>query len=465
MIDKQLLEDTIAAVATPVGRAGIGIIRISGSRACHIAKRIFRPHFPTKELLSHRLYLGHIIDPATETTMDEVLLSIMKAPCSYTREDVVEVNSHSGHLVLSKILEIIMGEGARIAKPGEFTFRAYINGRIDLTQAEAVVDLINSQSDRGLQLATQQMAGALKKEIEAFRNMLLDILAQIEAAIDFPDDEPAIISRDQTVDMLQKELLDPIQRIISAHAQRKIWMDGVNTVIVGRVNVGKSSLLNRLIDEKKAIVTPIPGTTRDVIEATVHMGGIPLRLMDTAGFRKVRGKVERIGIRLTEQKLSEADLPLILIDQSRPLSQEDLDILDRSDKDKALIIVNKADLPSKLEKGDLEKAAGDIPMVKISALTGEGIEELRSAIVDRLLSGETDFMSSNRAVPNLRHKEALQEVSRLLKTATENLRADLPLDIVAVDLQGGVEALGEIIGETTHEDLLDRIFSRFCLGK
>ena len=464
MSDTQLPDDTIAAVATPIGQAGIGIIRISGSRATQIAERIFRPRTPAKELCSHRLYLGNLIDPATGARIDEVLLSFMKAPHSYTREDVLEINSHSGYLLLAKILGIVIKEGARIAKPGEFTFRAYVNGRIDLTQAEAVVDLINSQSERGLQLATQQIAGTLKKEIEAFRSAVLDILAHIEVAIDFPDEEPSIVSREETASRMRKELLAPIQRLIEAHAQRKIWMDGVNTVIVGRVNVGKSSLLNRLINEEKAIVTPIPGTTRDIVESTVHMDGIPLRLMDTAGFRKVRGEVERIGIRLTERKLSEADLPLIVVDCSRPLSREDLDIIAMSDRSKSLIIMNKIDLPSRLREGALKEAAGDTPFVRISALTGEGIEELRRVIKGRLMSGKTD-MTSSQIVPNMRHKEALQEASRLFETALGNLTQGLPLDIIALDLQGGLDALGEIIGQTTHEDLLDRIFSLFCLGK
>jgi len=293
---------------------------------------------------------------------------------------------------------------------------------------------------------------------------VLDILAHIEVAIDFPDEEDAIVSRSQTADRMATELLDPIQEIMNAHAQRKIWMDGINTVIVGCVNVGKSSLLNRLIDEEKAIVTPIPGTTRDIVESTIHIEGIPLRLMDTAGFRKVSGEVERIGIRLTEQKLSEADLPLIVIDQSHPLGQEDLDIIAKADGSKSLMILNKMDLPSRLQEEALKKAAGTMPVVRISALTGNGIEELRFAIREKLVSGKID-MTSSSIVPNMRHKQALKEASGLFEGAIRNLKEGLPLDIVALDLQDGLDALGEIIGESTHEDLLDRIFSRFCLGK
>ena len=464
MSDIQQPDDTIAAVATPIGQAGIGILRISGPRAVQIAEKIFRPRRPLKKFCSHRLYLGNLIDPVTGARIDEVLLSFMKSPHSYTREDIIEINSHSGYLLLAKILDIVIKEGARIAKPGEFTFRAYVNGRIDLTQAEAVVDLINSQSERGLQLATRQIAGTLKKEIEAFRGAVLDILAHIEVAIDFPDEEPSILSREETAGRMREELLDPIQSLIEAHDQRKIWMDGIDTVIVGRVNVGKSSLLNRLINEEKAIVTSVPGTTRDIIESTVHIDGIPLRLMDTAGFRKVRGKVERIGIRLTEKKLSEADLALIVLDRSHPLSPEDQDIIAMSDRARSLIILNKIDLPSRLSEAALIEAAGDLPIVRISALTGEGIDELRRVIRNRLLAGKTDLTSS-RLVPNVRHKDALEKASRCFDAALENLTQELPLDIIAMDLQGGLDALGEIIGQTTHEDLLDRIFSRFCLGK
>lgn len=457
-------EDTIAAIATPVGQAGIGIVRVSGSMALRIAEKVFHAGTPLNEFQSHRLYLGHLADPATGRMIDEVLLSVMKAPHSYTREDVVEINSHSGYLLLSRILQIILDQGARLAKPGEFTFRAYMNGRIDLTQAEAIVDLINSQSERGLELATQQIRGGLKTQIEALRQTVLDILAHMEAAIDFPEEESAILPKESTLERMEAELLRPVGRILAAHGQRKIWVDGIKTVIVGRVNAGKSSLLNRLLNEKRAIVTPVPGTTRDIIESTVHIGGIPLRLMDTAGFRKVKGKVERIGIRLTEEKMAEADLSLTVIDHSRPLNRDDLDLISRTRRKKSLIIINKIDLPARLDPGDLLEAADGRPAVRISALTGEGIDTLREAIRDLIMAGETD-LSASHAVPNLRHKKALTQACRAFNSAMANLKAGLPLEIIAMDLTIGLEALGEIIGATSHEELLDRIFSQFCLGK
>jgi len=464
MPDDQLTRDTIAAIATPIGLAGIGIVRISGSQAKEIAEKIFRPKKTVKGLESHRLYLGHLIDPSSGHMIDEVLLSLMKAPHSYTREDVVEINSHSGHTLLSRTLRIILNEGARLAKPGEFTFRAFINGRIDLTQAEAIVDLINSKSEKGLQLASSQIKGAFRSEIEGLRRKVVEILAHAEVAIDFPEEESDIMPREETVSRMEKELIEPIDKIIAAHARRKIWVDGIDTVIAGRVNVGKSSLLNRLLNEQRAIVTPIPGTTRDIIESTIDIEGLPLRLMDTAGIRKVRGEVEKIGIHLTEQKLAEADLSLILIDQSRPLNQYDQDIIARAQKEKGLIIINKIDLPSRLDEKELNKVLNGFPVVRISALTGEGIDELCKAIRDRVLRGDMSAVTSSLA-PNLRHKTALTEASKYFKNALYNTREGYPMEIIVVDLNSGLEALGEIIGETTNEDIYEKIFSEFCLGK
>ncbi|MGD2124598.1 MAG: tRNA uridine-5-carboxymethylaminomethyl(34) synthesis GTPase MnmE [Desulfobacteraceae bacterium] len=464
MIKAHLNEDTIAAIATPVGQAGIGIVRLSGSRALGIARKIFHPKRPVQSFLSHRLYLGYLTDPQSGLPVDEVLFSFMKAPHTYTREDVVEINTHSGHLLLAKILQIILNEGARLAKPGEFTFRAFMNGRIDLTQAEAIVDLINSQSERGLQLASQQIKGKFRSEMEGLRQEGLEILAHVEVAIDFPDEESGILPREETATRMETALIEPIEKIMAAHSQRKIWMEGINTVIVGRVNVGKSSLLNRLLNEQRAIVTPIPGTTRDIIESTVHIEGLPLRLMDTAGFRKVKGKLERIGIDLAERKLADADLTLIVIDQSRPLNHDDLNLIDKSQDRKTLVILNKSDLLSRIDEGSLKRALDGLPAVRISALTGEGIHDLRRAIRDVVLTGDVDLTSTHIA-PNLRHKEALRQASEFFKSAARNIREGLPTEIIAMDLNSGLEALGEIIGATTNEELLDKIFSQFCLGK
>jgi tRNA modification GTPase len=464
MSNSRLHEDTIAAIATPIGQAGIGIIRISGSQAKKIAQKVFKPKNSIRDFQSHHLYLGYLIDPSYGRMLDEVLLSFMKAPHTYTREDVVEINSHSGYLLLSRILKIVLNEGARLARPGEFTFRAFINGRIDLTQAEAIVDLINSKSERGLHLASQQIKGNFRTETERLREKGVEVLAHIEVAIDFPEEEAAILSRAETATWIERELVGPIEKLKAAHAQRKIWMDGINTVIVGRVNVGKSSLLNRLLNEERAIVTPVPGTTRDVIESTINIEGLPLRLIDTAGFRKVKAEVERLGIHLAEQRLAESDLALIVIDQSRPLTQEDLNIIDNVQDNKGLIVINKIDLPSGLGEETPGRAFKGLQVVRISALTGEGIDDLHKAIRDHVMAGNTDTTYSH-AVPNLRHMRVLSEASQCFKRAALNTREDFPMEIIAMDLRAGLESLGEIIGEATSEDILDKIFSEFCLGK
>ncbi len=458
-------EDTIAAISTPMGQAGIGIIRISGPRSLAIAKRIFRPKRNIQSLESHRLYLGMILDPDKGEIVDEALLSYMQAPHTYTREDVVEINSHSGYLVLSKILEIVLSQGARPANPGEFTLRAFLNGRIDLTQAEAVVDLINARSERGLYLASQQLKGRFKEEIGDLKDRIGDILAQLEVAIDFPDEDDAIISRHALSEQMEKDIIPSIEDLIRMHRQKRIWIEGISTIIVGRVNVGKSSLLNRLIDEERAIVTPIPGTTRDIIESNILINGIPLRLMDTAGLRDVRDEVERIGISLTTRKLKEADLVLMVIDQNRPISREDLDIIEMCKEKPSILVLNKIDLPSAIKQEDMDRLNSyNLPMAYVSALTGEGLEKLKKVIFDLVIKGEADLTQSYIA-PNIRHKQVLQEALASLKNALSLLKGSGPFDIIAFEVRSALNALGQITGEVTTEDILNRIFSQFCLGK
>jgi tRNA modification GTPase len=456
-------QDTIAAIATPIGQAGIGIIRVSGPLSLEIAGKIFRPKYPKPVLRSHHLYLGHLFEPSSGNIIDEVLLSFMRGPHTYTQEDVLEINSHSGYALLSKILEILLAHGARLATPGEFTLRAFLNGRIDLTQAEAVIDIINSQSERGLYLASQQVQGSFKDEIEDLRQKAIHILAQVEVAIDFPEEEPDMVFGEKETRGITEDLIKPIEALIKAHESR-IWVDGINTVIAGRVNAGKSSLLNRLLNEQRAIVTPIPGTTRDIIESTINIEGIPLRLMDTAGFQKVNDEVERLGIDLTKRKLKESDFVLIVIDQSRPLGQEDLDIILQSKGKKTLIVINKIDLPSKLGQGADIEALSLFPLVKISALTGQGLDQLKKAMKDCILEGRLDTTSSH-AVPNIRHRHALNHALQFFKDAEHRKVEEAPMEIIAVELRSGLDVLGEITGETTSEDVLDSIFSQFCLGK
>jgi tRNA modification GTPase len=404
------------------------------------------------------------VDPVSGQVIDEVLLSFMKAPSTYTREDVVEINSHSGYLLLQRILEVVLQQGARLAQPGEFTFRSFINGRIDLTQAEAIVDLINSKSERGLLLASQQIKGAFREEIGKLRQAVLGLLAQVEVAIDFPDEEEGVFAVEKSETFIRNALIQPIEKLITSHEQRKMWIEGIATVIVGRVNAGKSSLLNRLLNEERALVTPIPGTTRDIIESTIHVKGLPLRIMDTAGFRKVKGKLERLGVEMTEKKMEEADLILLVIDQGRSLNQDDLDLVARIRGKRALVVLNKMDLPLKADLDSFKKKMDSLRFVKVSALTGEGIEDLQQAIGDLILLGGAGDTASNIA-PNLRHTLALSAASESFQKALHNIKSDLPLEIIAADLTSGLEALSEITGEQSSEELLDTIFSRFCIGK
>ncbi len=457
-------EDTITAIATPVGQAGIGIIRISGPLSLHIAKKAFKPKNPAPPFRSHRLYLGYILDPANGDVIDEVLLTYMAAPNSYTREDVVEINSHSGYTLLFKILDIVTALGARMARPGEFTLRAFLNGRIDLTQAEAVVDLMNARSERGLVMAAQQIKGAIREDTEALRKEAIHILANAEAAIDFPEEDIEHLFRDESADFILEKLVQPIGDLIKTHGER-LWVDGISTVIAGRVNTGKSSLLNRLLNEPKAIVTDIPGTTRDVIEATFNINGIPLRIMDTAGLREVEDKVEKLGIDLALRKTAEADLLLTVIDRSRSLNREDMDILKQCEKRNSLVVLNKIDLPPAADFAKNPDFAGPLEVVEISALTGEGIDGLKNAIHSAILADKTVSATTSHAVPNLRHRQALEKSRKHFVAASNEAKNHAPMEIVAFELRSGLDALGEITGQTMDDEILDSIFSQFCMGK
>lgn len=458
--------DTIAAIATPVGQGGIGIVRMSGPQALQVGQKVFKARHPRPELKSHRLYLGHLIDPKSGNTIDEVLFSFMRGPNAYTAEDTVEINSHSGCVLLSKILEILIQEGARLARPGEFTYRAFLNNRIDLTQAEAVVDLINAKSEHGLRIASQQITGAFKQQIDALRHKAVEILSHAEVAIDFPEEESDRFSRQTGARDIEQHLITPLRGLIAAHAGR-VWVDGVRTVIVGRVNAGKSSLLNRLVNEDRAIVTPTPGTTRDVIESSVRVGGIPLTLMDTAGIRDVSDEVEKMGVQLTHRKCNEADLVLIVVDRSRPLDQDDHKIMQQAQGKNTLIVINKIDLPSRWRAEQLSDTLPCFPYphrVEISALTGQGVETLKSALTQTITGTDTPLPAS-QTVPNLRHQKALMKASAAFQAAKQNTQDDLPMEVVALELKTGLDALGDITGETSTEQVLDAIFSQFCLGK
>ncbi len=456
--------DTIAALSTPPGQAGIGIIRVSGPRSVAIARDVFRPRHHTQDWTSHRLLLGDIVDPVTAVSVDEVLISVMKAPRSYTREDVVEINSHSGHALLERILNILLDAGARQARPGEFTLRAFLNGRIDLTQAEAVMDLICAQSERGVELASRQLKGGLKGRIEAVRESLIDLIAHAEVAIDYPEDGYGLISGEEASDRVKTHVLEPLEQIREAHARRRIWVEGTKAAIVGRVNVGKSSILNRLVGGDRAIVSSEPGTTRDVIEQAVQINGLPLRLLDTAGYREAVGEVESLGIQLTERCIEEADLALWVVDRSRGLDMDDRRVLHLCKDVPTLAVINKIDLPGLLDEENLRVLCGDIPMIRVSALSGEGMAGLERAIQDTVLGREKGRADLEFA-PNARQNRVLGRACAHLCQAVSHLREDAPLEIVILDLESGLDCLDEITGSHTTDDVLERIFSEFCLGK
>ena len=455
--------DTIAAISTPVGMGGIGIVRCSGPRAQAIAGHIFRRKEGPGQLLSHRFYLGEIIRPRDGTILDEVLLVFMRQPKTYTREDVLEIHCHSGVLILREILQTVLESGARLAEPGEFTKRAFLNGRIDLTQAEAVIDLIQSKTQRSLELANRQRSGRLAGEVRRIKERLLDLLAFLEVGIDFPEEEVPELSPPEVA----RQLLDTrndLDALLRTFEEGRIYREGIAAVIVGRPNVGKSSLLNCLLREERAIVTAIPGTTRDVIEEVVNIEGIPLRVMDTAGLRHARDAIEEEGVRRTRERLDQADLTIWVVDGSEPLSAEDLEILPQVRPKKTVVAINKNDLGQRFSPEDLQGRMPEALLIPISALYGSGIESLKKAIQTLVLNGRLES-SAETVLSNLRHKQAIEVALEALSEGLKSLEANLSWEFVTLDIRRALEALGETVGETISEEVLDRIFSQFCIGK
>ena len=454
--------DTIAAISTPPGEAGIGIVRLSGPEAAAIAQKIFRPHRPRQTWRSHRLYLGHIVDPQGEI-IDEVLLAWMQTPHTYTRQDVVEINCHSGYGVLSRILSLVLENGARLAQPGEFTLRAFLSGRIDLTQAEAVLEVIRARTAAALQVAEGHLQGRLGRDLTRIREALLDWLARVEAALDFPEEA--------------EELLPPVFReglefqmaalkaLAATYQEGRLLREGLLAVIAGRPNAGKSSLLNRLLDLDRAIVTEIPGTTRDLIEETINLGGILVRLSDTAGLRPARDRLEELGIQRTRERLTQADLVLYLVDGSLPLSPEDREALQELVGRPGLAVLNKIDLPQSLRETDLSELTA-FPVVRISARTGEGIEGLKQAMLDLALRGGLKL--SGELITQARHHRLVENCLGFLSQAQALLASDRPApawELVALELNEAIRELGEITGQEVGDEVLERIFGEFCLGK
>ena len=456
-------DDTIAAIATPIGTGGIGIIKISGPKATEIATQIFRPRSVSLPFKSHHLYYGEVIDPQESFAIDEALLSFMAKPHSYTREDVVEINCHGGYLVLQEILELALKAGARLAEPGEFTKRAFINGRIDLTQAEAVVDLIESKTSLSLKYASSQLKGVLSQEINALKRVLVEVLSILEASIDFPEEDLEIATPSHLITQTN-HLISRVEKLLNTYGEGKLYREGVSTIIAGKPNVGKSSLFNALLGEERTIVTPVPGTTRDFIEEIINIKGIPLKIIDTAGLRDPTDRIEEEGVRITKDKLDQADLVLLVIDSSVKLDEQDEALLSALRGKRAVVAYNKIDLPRKASLEKIQRELSGIQVVVISALYKIGLEELKEAIVSLLITHARSLPSCS-IISNLRHKLILEKVLLLIERVREGLQKNIPHEFTASDVQTALKYLGEITGHTTPEEILDQIFSRFCIGK
>lgn len=480
-----MLDDTIAAIATPLGEGGLAVIRLSGPRALAVADQSFVPagqrSRKPSEAETHTIHYGHVVRHGQ--AVDEVLLSVMRAPRTFTREDVVEITCHGGILAAKTVLDTVLENGARLAEPGEFTKRAFLNGRIDLAQAEAVADLIHARTELALAAAQEQLAGKLSQRINRLRDDLLNLLAHIEAHIDFPDEDIAPDTRDRLVNRLENGLAFMDELLRTAN-EGQILRRGIRAAIVGRPNAGKSSLLNQLLGHDRAIVSAIPGTTRDTIEETANIRGLPVVFIDTAGLRTAGDEIEVEGIRRSRATLAKAELILHVFDLGEPLTAEDESYLAEFANRKRILVCNKLDLPRRLKmparvlpashqqspnssarsEQNGGQNAGRTVSVDVSCLTGQGIEQLKDAIKDSVWSGEIKS-EMLQVMINARHQDALQRARTAAQRTLDALRSDLTLELVALDLRIAVNAVGEIVGQTTTEDLLDSIFSQFCLGK
>lgn len=455
--------DTICGIATAQGEGGIAIIRVSGSKSLDIVGKIFqgKNKFDINTMKTYTMKYGNIIDISSGEVIDEVIISYMKGPRSFTAEDVVEINCHGGVVSTNRVLEEVIKSGARIAEPGEFTKRAFLNGRIDLSQAEAVMDIITAKTDLAMKSAVMQSEGLLSKEINRLRKYLLDVLALIEYDVDFTEDDE---EPDETVPIRVSESLEiailEMKKLINGANEGKIIREGLKVTIIGKPNVGKSSLMNALLQEKRAIVTDIPGTTRDVIEEYINLGGIPVKITDTAGIRETEDVVERIGVERSKEKLEEADLVILMLDTSRPLEEEDREIIESIKNKKVIVLLNKVDLERKIDLDELKHLDN---FIEISAMTGFGLEDLKNKIKDLFFNGEVD--NESLIITNSRHKQALYRALENCENAQNRLKKNEFLDLISIYVTSGLRALGEITGSELEEDLVNKIFSEFCVGK
>lgn len=455
-----MLFDTIAAISTPKGEGGIGIIRISGDKSFEILDKIFKPKNPNKDLGFYQFNYGFIYDG--EKVIDESMVVRMKAPKTYTCEDVVEINCHGGQFVTQKVLELVLKNGARHAEQGEFTKRAFMNGRIDLSQAEAVMDLIQGKTEKSLSLSLDQLRGDLRDKINSFKKALLDITAHVNVVLDYPEegiDDPLPVELRDNLEAVYEEAT----RLIESYDKGKKIKEGIKTVIVGKPNVGKSTLLNSLLREERAIVTHVAGTTRDVIEEVINIKGIPLVLVDTAGIRQTDDIVENIGVEKSKEFIEKADLVLLVLDASRELEDEDREVINQINENhkKVIVLLNKIDLERKI---DLDEYNFE-NIVEISAQKNVGIEDMEEKIYSFIVDEKVEDSSEKLIITNVRHKTALEKTKDAIRNIFETIDMGLPMDLISVDLKEALDSLSEITGEISSEDILDHVFGNFCVGK
>jgi len=455
--------DTIAAISTPVGEGAISIVRLSGQDAIKIANHLFKGK-DLQNVKTHTMHYGKIVDPDSGEIADEVIVSVMRAPKTFTCEDVVEINCHGGLMAVNRILEMVLDNGARLAEPGEFTKRAFLNGRIDLSQAEAVMDVIQSKTSQAMNVALNQLDGKLSRLIKELRQELIETIAHVEVNIDYPEyDDVEEMSHDLMREKT-KYVHGEIERLLQVAKQGKILREGIKTAIIGRPNVGKSSLMNSLVQEERAIVTDIPGTTRDVIEEYVNVRGIPLKLIDTAGIRETKDIVEKIGVQRSHKILQEADLVLFMLNYNEEITEDDRKIFNLLTDMNYIVIVNKMDLPEKINMEEIKELANNHSVISTSLINEKGIDELEKSLSDLFFTKDiqTDDITY---VSNIRHIHLLKQSKQALEDAMEALELEMPLDIIQIDVTRTWEFLGEIVGDTASESLIDQLFSQFCLGK
>lgn len=459
-----LIDDTIAAVSTALGEGGIGIVRISGDKSMNILKKVFKSAKgkDVSKLNSYSMMYGYIIDPKTYEKIDEVIVSYMKKPNTYTREDVVEINCHGGMIAVRRVLQLILDNGARLAEPGEFTKRAFLNGRIDLSQAEAVIDLIRAKTDESMKIALEQSQGKLSEQVEKINNRILDILAHIEAEVEFSEEDIDEVVNERVIKDCE-EVKGQMEDLLKNADKGKILREGLNVIIIGKPNVGKSSLLNALLEEKRAIVTDVPGTTRDIIEEYINIDGIPVKLIDTAGIREARDEVEKIGVERTQECIDKADLILFMIDGSEEIDDEDMKIIEMVKNRNVIVIINKHDLPMNADIEFIKKTFCNKPVLYISVRTNEGVSSIKEEITNFVYKGKVSV--KDIYVTNIRHKKALNDAIESIENGITTIKNGYPIDMASIEIKDAYLKLGEITGKTVSEDIIDRIFTNFCIGK